>query len=413
MGGVLWRSPDWMKFWVGQSVSLLGTQFSLLALPLTAVVVLHARPAEMGILVAAEFLPGLLFGLVAGVWLDRTRRKPVLVAASWLSAVVLATVPLAALLHVLRMEQLYAVAFLTGVANTFFSVAQNAIVPALAGREHLVEANSKIQASRTIAQLAGPGLAGVVVQAVTAPMAIAIDAFSFLVGALTAAWIRLPETVPERKPGRELLAEAREGTVIIWNQLLVRSITLTIIAANLGGNISGVVWVLLFVGHLGLTPAQLGLSFAAGSLSALIGAQMARPLVTGFGVGPVMVAGACLFAFGQLIVILAALGPRTMLFPVLVAASLVSGFGLMAYNINQQAIRQAVIPSRLLGRAMAAVLLAVAIGNLLAAAIGGTVGQRLGLYPALFLGIGISMLSFLPAVFSPLRSLREVPAAAD
>lgn len=412
MGGVLWRSPEWMKFWFGQSVSLLGTQFTLLALPLTAVVVLHAAPAEMGILVAAEFLPGLLFGLMAGVWLDRTRRKPVLVAASWLSAVVLATVPLAAFLHVLRMEQLYAVAFLSGVANTFFGVAQNAIVPALAGREHLVEANSKIQTSRTVAQLAGPGLAGVLVQAVTAPMAIAVDAFSFMVGALTAAWIRLPETAPERKPARELLAEAREGTVIIWNQPLLRSITLTIIASNLGGNISGVVWVLLFVGQLGLTPAQLGLTFAAGSLSALIGAQVARPLVTRFGVGPVMVAGASLFALGQLIVILAALGPRNMLFPVLVASSLVSGFGLMAYNINQQAIRQGVIPSRLLGRSMAAVLLVAAIGNLLAAAIGGTVGQRLGLYPALFLGIGISMLSFLPAVFSPLRSLREVPAAA-
>ena len=412
MGGVLWRSPDWMKFWVGQSVSLLGSQFTLLALPLTAVVVLHAAPAEMGILVAAEFLPGLLFGLVAGVWLDRTRRKPVLVAASCVSAVVLATVPLAALLHVLRMEQLYAVAFLTGVAYTFFSVAQNAIVPTLAGREHLVEANSKIQTSRTVAQLAGPGLAGVVVQAVTAPIAIAVDAFSFLVGGLTAAWIRVPETAPERKPGRELLAEAREGTVIIWNQPLVRSITLTIVAANSGGTLSGVVWVLLFVGHLGLTPAQLGLSFAASSLSALIGAQVARPLVTRFGVGPVMVAGASLIAFGQLIVIVAALGPRNALFPVLVAASLVSGFGLMAYNINQQAIRQAVIPNRLLGRATAAILLVVAIANLLAAVIGGSVGQRLGLYPALFMGIGISMLSVLPAVFSPLRSLREIPAAA-
>src|SRR5207248_2883865 len=164
VGGVLWRRPDFLKFWFGQTVSLFGNQFTYLALPLAAVLTLHANAAQMGLLGAFEFLPALLFGLPAGIWLDRTRRRPVMVAAQLLNVAALATIPGAAVLHVFSLPQLYAVAFVTGSANSFYSIAQTAFVPTLAGRENLVEANAKYQTSMTVASLAGPGLAGFTVQ---------------------------------------------------------------------------------------------------------------------------------------------------------------------------------------------------------------------------------------------------------
>jgi len=392
---------------------MFGSQFTFLALPLVAAVTLQATPFQMGLLGVCQTAPALLFALPAGVWLDRVPRRPAMVASQLASLGALATVPLAALFHALSIPQLYAVSFATGAATVFLLVSQTAYLPSLVGREHLVEANSKYQTTRTIAQLAAPGVAGAVVQAITAPMAITFDALSFLVGAVTTAWIRRPEPAPAVEgPRRHVLAEALEGLRVLWSHPLVRSITLTLVVANAGGSLSGAVFVLLFVNHLGITPFELGLLGAAGSLTSLLGAQVARPLVARLGIGPLMVAGAVLFAAGVLLNLPAALAPRPAVFPILLAGALITGLGLMVYNVNQQAIRQSVIANHLLGRAQAGVVVLVYLGQVAGALAGGVLGQAEGLLAALVAGTLLTALNFLPAVFSPLRSLRAVPSAA-
>src|SRR5260370_11812969 len=187
-GGLL-RNPEFLKFWSGQSISLLGSQFTQFALPIAAAVSLGATPVQMGLLGAIEFAPGLTLGLLAGVCLDVTRRCRVMVVAQATSAGVLGTVPLAAAAHVLSMPQVYAVGFIAGSASTFYAVAQAAYLPTLVGRTRLLEANARVQTSSTLAALIGPGFAGVAVQLFTAPLATGVGAASFSVRASTAAWL--------------------------------------------------------------------------------------------------------------------------------------------------------------------------------------------------------------------------------
>jgi MFS family permease len=408
----LWRHRDFMVWWLGQSVSLFGTAFTTLAMPITAAVYLHASAAQMGFLFAAQFAPQLLIGLPAGVWLDRSRRRPVLVAGQLLSAAALATVPLAAVAGVLRIEQLYVVGALVGTAQTLAGIAQNSFLPTLVGRDQLVEANSKLYYSRTLASLIGPGLAGLAVQLLSAPKAIAFDAASFVVGAVTAARLRTRERAPVAS-GRHPLAEAREGLAWLWREPVMRAITLSIVFAQLGGTVVATIFVLLFVTRVGITPLQLGIVFAVGSLSSLVGGRLAQPLVRRGYLGTVMVAGAVLPVIGQILDIPAALGPQPLAFPLLIAGSALSWFGLMAYNVNQQAIRQAMTPDRLMGRAQSGVFVLAGITQVAGALLGGTLGQTAGLVPTLVVGIVLTVLWGVATLASPLRSLREVPQSTE
>ncbi len=192
----LWRHPDFLKLWAGQTVSLCGSEVTALALPLTAVLVLKAGPAQMGLLRAIESVPALLVALLAGVWVDRVRRRPLLIGANLGRAALLGSIPVAASLGLLRLDVLYIVAFAAGTLAVVFSVAYSAFFPSLVAPEHLVEGNTKLEMSRSVAQIAGTGLGGTLVQLLTAPIAIAVDAFSFVVSALSIAAIRAPETRP-------------------------------------------------------------------------------------------------------------------------------------------------------------------------------------------------------------------------
>jgi len=401
---------EFAKFWLGQSVSMLGNQFTQLALPIAAAVTLHATALEMGFLGAVRFAPAILIGLPAGVWLDRTKRKPVLVASQLASAAALATIPAAAVLHTLTIGQLYVVAFLAGGAATFQGIAQTAFVPSIVGRDLLVEANSRIQSSLTVANLLGPGVAGAAVQALTAPVAIAFDAVSFLVGSLTSAWTRANETPPSRARHRPL-AEAIEGQVWLWRQPLVRAITLTIVLNNGGGNVTFAVFILYFVTQVGITPFQLGLIFAIGGVASLLGAQLSRPLVARGWLGPVMAVGAGLVVLGQTGTLVAAFAPRHEVLAILIAFSALTGVSLMVYNINQQSIRQAVTPDRLLGRVQSGVFVLVALAQVAGSLLGGTIGQLAGLRTAIAIGVVITLTSALPSILSPLRKLRRVPVS--
>jgi MFS family permease len=403
---------EFVKFWLGQSVSLVGNQFTQLALPIAAAVTLHATPVEMGVLGAMRFAPGLILSLPAGVWLDRTRRKPVMVGAQAISAIALGTIPAAALLHVLTIAQLYVVAFAAGGAATAQGIALPSIVPALAGRDRLVQANTRIQSSLTVANLIGPGLAGAAVQAFTAPIAIAVDAASFLVGAITAAWTRVHEVLPPPS-GRRTLTEAIDGQLWMWRQPLVRAITLTIVINNCGSNVIYAVYVLYFVVQVGITPAQIGLVFAVSGASALLGAQLGRPLVARGWLGPVMTVGAALVVVGQSGALIAAYAPRTAALPILVGFAALLGSSLMLYNVNQQSIRQALTPDHMLGRVNSGIFVLFALAAGVGSLVGGAVGQAAGLRAAIAVGVALNLISALPSILSPLRRLRTVPALAD
>jgi MFS family permease len=390
---------------------LLGNQFTQLALPIAAAVTLHATPIEMGILGALRFAPALLIGLPAGVWTDRTRRQPLMVWSQILSAVALGTIPLAAVLHVLSIGQLFVVAFVAGVAATIQGIVLSALIPPIAGRDNLIEANTRIQSSLTVANLLGPGLAGAAVQALTAPIAIAFDAASFIVGALTMAWTRVVEVLPDR-PRRHVIAEAIEGMEWLWRQPLIRAITLTIVINNGGTNVTFAVFVLYFVTRAGITPAELGIVFAVSGLASLLGAQLSRPLVRRGWLGPVMAIGAGLIVLGQAGTLIAAYAPQAAIFPILIAFGAVLGLSLMVYNVNQQAIRQAVTPDHIFGRVQAGLYVLTAAAQVIGSLLGGAIGQTMGLRTAIAVGVVIALTSALPTIFSPLRKLHGVPAAA-
>src|SRR6266581_5807108 len=222
----LWRQPDFVRLWTGHTISRFGSEISQLAIPLTAALVLNASAFQMGLLGTFEFAPFLLLSLFAGVWVDRLRRQPILIVADIGRAVLLGSIPLAAVLGVLRIEQLYVVGVCTGVLTVFFDVADQSYLPALVSREHLVEGNSKLEVSRSVAQIAGPGVAGALVQLITAPMAVLVDALSFVASVISLLFIRVREPAPVRNDGPtgSIWSELREGLAVVLENPLLRSI---------------------------------------------------------------------------------------------------------------------------------------------------------------------------------------------
>lgn len=408
----LWRHPDFLKLWAGQSVSLLGSQFTTLALPLTAALTLRATPAEMGVLSALNFAPALLFGLPAGVWLDRSRRRPTLVAASLVSGLALATIPAAALLHILRLQQLYAVAFVAGTAAALFRVAYRAYVPGLVGRARLIEANSRLETSTMGASLIGPGLAGAAVQALTAPLAIAIDAVSFFACAVTIQLIRRDEPPPVVRGHPQPLREAREGLAEMWRQPLTRATLLTIATLNLFAFAMFTGYFLLYARELRVPAYVIGGIFAAGGASSIVGAQLSRPLADRWGLGPVT--GAALACYtGGLLVIALAQGPQWLLIGMLLVGQVVSSVGVMAININLISVRQAVTPDRLQGRVNAAFLVVIWGAQTAGALVGGTLGQLLGIRQAMIIGAAGTGLGMAWLLSSPLLALSRPPGGDE
>src|SRR5919199_2128290 len=276
--GGLWRHPDFVKLWSGQTISRFGSEISQLAIPLTAALVLGASPAQMGLLGAFEFAPFLLLSLFAGVWVDRVHRRPVLIVADVGRAILLGSIPAAALAGVLRIEQLYVVGLLTGVLTVFFDVAYQAYLAVLVKREHLVEGNSKLEVSRSVAQIAGPGVAGALVQLVTAPIAVVVDAISFVASVIFLLLIGAPEPAPVRQAGTDgsVWSELREGLAVVIGNPLLRSIAGCTATSNLFGNAMQAIYVLYVTRELGLQPAVIGLIYAIRGPGALGGAVPPR-----------------------------------------------------------------------------------------------------------------------------------------
>jgi MFS family permease len=404
----LWQHADFMKLWTGQTVSLLGSVVTRTAVPLVALLVLGAGPTEMALLVVAASIAVLLVGFVAGAWVDRLRRRPLLVTADLLRAIILFSIPLAYVAGVLTMAHLYVVMFLDACLAAVFDAAYPAYVPSLIGTERVVEANSKLATSSSIAEIGGPGLAGGLVQVVSAPFAILVDAVSFVFSAIMLILIRAPEPArPPREAATRLRAEVLEGIGLVRRHRLLFPIALRSVIAHVAGSFYGVLYTLYLIDVLHLDPLVLGIVISAGGVGALVGSFAASPVIRRLGLGR---------AFLWTAIGASALGVLTPLAqgPVLVATLMVLipqllGDGLQTIEgVAELSLIQGQTPDRILGRVNATLEvlshgIAYPVGALLAAAIAETIGIR----GAIAIGWAGMAISIVPLLLSPLTKVRH------
>lgn len=379
----LWHHRDFRRLWAGQTVSLLGSRVTELALPVTAIVLLDAGPAQLGLLNSAQYLPVLCVTLFAGVLADRVRRRPLLIAANLGRASILTAVPLLAWLGGLGVWALCAVAFATGVLTALFDVAYQAYVPSLVAKEQLVEGNSKLQGSRSVAETAGQGLGGTLIQVLTAPVAILVDCLGYLFGAVMLLRIRTPETRPVRPDGARasVRKEIAAGLRMTLHSRLLRVIMLHASLYNLLWDVVLVVFPLYGIRELHLGPAGLGVIIAVGSLGAFGGALSAGRLGARLGVGRTMVLGMVVASASTLLLPLApASGGGHLL---LGAGYVLNGFGIAVFNIHSITLRQATVPAELIGRVSATFRFltwaVIPLGGLLGGLLASAVGPRAAL----------------------------------
>ena len=413
------RHPDFLRLWSAETVSQLGSQVSQLAIPFVALDVLNASTLEIALLNVVEMLPFLLVGLVAGVWVDRLRRRPILIAGDFGRAALLATIPLAYVLNVLTIIQLYLVGALVGVLTVFFDVAYQSYLPSLVDRDQLQEGNAKLEISRAGAQVVGPGLAGVLIGIVRAPFAVALDALSFLGSGLFIWSIRRPERQPGRGAGDGSLrpgfrAEMAEGLRWVVGSPYLRNIAMCTASSNLFSSIAFAVTLVFAVREMGMNAAEIGAGFSIGSLGALLGAVIANRVAGRLGVGPTIV----LFsAIGGPPVVLFALAPvgtsQAILIGLVALVAFFGGLASVVYNVAQVSFRQAITPTRLQGR-MNATMRWIVWGTMpIGGIIGGLMGTFAGVRATILVGgIGASLV-FLPVLFSPVRGIRTMPEPVE
>ena len=405
--GGLWGHPDFLKLWAGQTISEFGSQISALAIPWVALVTLKSTAFEVATLTTVQFLPFVLFTLPAGVWVDWMSRRRVLIAGDLGRAVLLATIPLAYVLGVLTLWQLYLVAFLVGIHTVFFDVAYQSYLPSLIDREALVEGNSKLQVTVSGAGIAGPGLAGILIRVATAPYAILVDAASFVVsGAFTVA-IRKREDRQREPEQRRLLPELWEGLRYVLRHRYLLPQAVSTGSANFFGNVGWAILIVYAHRRLGLSSFLIGVAFSVGALGWMIGASQADRMRRLFGVGGATLIGIAVDTPGALLVPFAPKGHIAVVF--VAAAGIIGGFGAVVYNIQQVSLRQAITPARIQGR-MNATMRFLVWGTIpLGSLTGGALAATVGLRTTLFVGAIGQSVAILPIVLSPIRGLRDFP----
>ena len=378
----LWRNTDFVRLWLAQAISLLGSAVSFLALPLIAVSLLEATPVQMGILAAVNTLPALLLGLFAGVWVDRRRRRPILIAANIGQAVLLMVISAAAGLDALRIEYLYVLAFGLAACSLFFDVADRSLLPALIGRDQLVEGNSKLEMSRSAVAIVGPGLAGGLIQLVTAPLALLFDAVSFLASALCIASIGVSETIASIPQGQQSMWRAINlGLRLVRDNRGLRALTGALATSALFTSMLDAVLLLYLTRELRLQPGLIGLVFGCGSVGFLVGTLLQERATRRFGLRATLIVGLLLTAFGDLLIpTVTGATARVLVILVLFVAQFGYGVGRTTFNISQVSLRQLITPDHMQGRMNATTRFVragcIALGGLLGGLLGATIGLQ-------------------------------------
>jgi hypothetical protein len=402
----LLHQRDFRQLFFADTVSQIGSQVTQIALPLVAILVLKASPFEVGVLAACDTAAFLLVGLPAGAWVDRMRRRNVLIVGDLGRAVLLGSVPIAYELGVLSMPQLFVVGLGTGLFTVFFDVAYQSYLPHLVGRDALVEGNAKLEAVRGVSQIGGPTAAGWLIQLLTAPVAIIVDAVSFVFSAIFVGFIRKREEKPERKPDAHLGREIAEGFNFVVRNRILRSIAMCTGSSNLFSAIASSMFLVILARELHLGAGFIGVIFSFSSIGGLLGAFTAQKVAKWLGQGPAIWMSV---AFTAPFALFAPMVEKGWLLVAATAGQVLVWYGAVVYNINQVSYRQAITPDRLLGR-MNATMRFLVWGTLpLGGLIGGALGSLIGVRPTVWVGAVGGMLAFLPVFFSPLRNARELP----
>jgi MFS family permease len=428
----LWQNPNFLKLWTSETISQFGSQFTGLALPLTAIIILNANSTELGILTFAGTIPWLIFGLLVGVWVDRHRKQRIMVTSNILRGSILALIPIAAVLGVitkLGIPFLYAVSFFVGFLQVFFDITYQSYLPSLVRRDQLVEGNRNLQASASTAQVTGPTIAGIVISIITAPIAIAIDACSFFASAFTLGRIGHEEIIDKEIAKPSVLADMREGLHVVLGDSRLRMIAGSTGTSNFFSTALGAIVLLYLVEP---SPAGLGVSkdfagvtagiiFSVASVGAIVGVVISGRVARRIGVGPAIVGSMIFGGVGAVPYYLSGSLTASPLFTIvglsvnwsmlaIMAGQFITFIGVVVYNVNQVSLRQAIVPLRLQGR-MNATMRFLVWGTI---PLGGLAGGLLGTFLGLRTAIGISILggslAFLWVLLSPVRSLKQIPA---
>lgn len=406
--GRLWRHPDFMKLWAAQSISAFGARITREGLPLAAVLTLDASPAQLGVLAALSMGPGMLVGLLAGGFVDRTSRRAILIGTDLLRFGVLMTVPIAAWLHLLGMEQLYVVAALVGAATVLFDLADRAFLPSLIDKDDLMEGNTKLSVTQSTAEIGGPALAGLLFQWLTAPFAIAVDAVTYLVSALFLRGVKAREEPPEKPAeAQHWAADLAFGWRTVMTEPRVRPLLFLFATQMMCFAFFGSLYALFALKTVGLTPAALGVTIAVGGVGALLGAVLAPRITRVLGVGPAIIVCGAVAAVSFFLIPLAPADPvMGMLF--LMASQLVGDAFGVAAMIPTTTLQQTLIAPDALGRVGAIFQIARGAGWIVGALLCGVLAAAIGVRETLAIACaGLLLAELIPAV-SPLWRLRTL-----
>lgn len=408
--GGLWANANFLNLWTAETIAQVGSQVSPVAIPLLAALTLNATAFQMGVLTAASGVPVLILGLLAGAWVDRLRKKPLMMAMDIGRALVLLAIPVTAMLDILSIPLLVAVALLTGSQSVVFNAAYVSILPGLVKRSELSDANGKLYASMSVAQVIGPATAGTLISLLSAPVVMAINSLTYLGSAFYIRRIDHHEDLDSASTDdRHLLREVSEGFRALFSSPVLRAIALSSATINLAGWMFLAVYVLYMTADLGLSATGVGLVFASGGAGALLGSLVASRLANRFGVGRAMVWAAILFGVSGLSVPMAVLAPDHAL-PLIVFAEFAQWMTLVVFNVLGLSLRQTLTPARLLGRVAASNQVLsqgmMPIGSFL----GGVIGSLASVQAALLTGVFGMFLAAGWVLFSPVPGIRQMPA---
>lgn len=410
--GTLWHNRDFLWLWSAQTISQFGSEVTGLALPLVAIVVLDASTFEVAALAVIDWLPFVLFSLAAGVWIDRLPRRPIMIAADWGRALALCSIPVAYLADALTLGQLYVVGLVVGVLTMLFDLSYQSYLPSLVSREELGEGNSKLEVSRSGAQVAGPGIAGLLVSAFTAPYAILVDAISFVASGLSLSRIRWKEMRPEAPLAERagFRAEVLEGLRFTLPHPIQRPIILFVAPSNFFVTMLFAIYLVYAVRELELSATTIGLIFSLGSAGSLVGALTANRVARALGIGRALIAVATVGGLGLLLIPLAS---GEFVIPFLVVANVLWGFFVLNYFVTAVSLVQAITPDHLLGRTNASRRFVVQSMIPVGALVGGALGTLIGLRPTIAIGAAGASIAVVPLYLSPLRTIRTTNDALE
>lgn len=409
---LLREHDEFRRLWLAQTISQIGSQISYLAVPLTAAVTLEATPFEMGVLTAIGAVPALIVGVFAGAVVDRRARRPVLISADLARAALLGLIPAAWVLGALNLPLLYGVAFLVGLCSLFFDIAYQAFLPTVIERRRLVEGNSGLELSRSAAEVAGPSLAGGLIQLVKAPLALALDALSFVASAVLIARIRTRESLRRDRGERSTFwTDVVVGLHQVGRNPTMRSLAITVMGFGIFNAMIEAVVILYLTRTIAMEPGVLGLVFAAGSGGFVIGALLPGRIVSRFGIGPTMAVAMATIGVSDLALPL--VGHDLLLVSVAVAlGQFFFGLGMTTFNVTRLTIVQTVVPEGVMGR-VAGSLQVLGWGLApLGAVVGGVLGASLGLRSTLVIAAVLETAVAVWIWWSPLWTIRQ-PSAID